>query len=245
MQQSMQNASNAAPVDARAGLERAEESLRVAVVLSVAGGFLDAFTWIAHHGVMANAQTANVVLLAVYAAMGQWEEALRRVPPIAAFLVGVLIVCRLRAGANDEGKYHLAMVTLVIEGLVLAVVMALHVRLPEVAGTLGISFAAAMQTASFARVEGRNYSSVMVTGNLRYAMETFFSGYVEKHDPVALRQSRTLIMVCLTFALGAALGAVLTKTIGSRALLVPLALLVVALVLCTRSRVRWSIFRWD
>ena len=85
----------------------------------------------------------------------------------------------------------------------------------------------------------------MVTGNLRYAMETFFSGYVEKHDPVALRQSRTLIMVCLTFALGAALGAILTQAIGSRALLVPLALLVVALVLCTRNRVRWSIFRSD
>jgi uncharacterized membrane protein YoaK (UPF0700 family) len=238
MQQSMQNASNAAPIDAIAGLEKAEESLRVAVVLSVAGGFLDAFTWIAHHGVMANAQTTNVVLLAVYAAMGQWEEALRRVPPIAAFLVGVLIVCRLRAGANDASKYHLAMVTLVIEGFVLAVVMALHVRLPEVAGTLGISFAAAMQTASFARVEGRNYSSVMVTGNLRYAMETFFSGYIEKHDPAALRQSRTLIIVCVTFALGAALGAVLTTAIGSRALVVPLALLFVALVLCTRNRVR-------
>ena len=238
MQQSMQNASRAASVDARADAGRAEESLRVAIMLSAAGGFLDAFTWIAHHGVMANAQTTNVVLLAVYAAMGQWEEALRRVPPIAAFLAGVLVICRLRAGANDEGKYHLAMVTLVIEGIVLTFVMALHVRLPEVAGTLGISFAAAMQTASFARVEGRNYSSVMVTGNLRYATETFFAGYIEKRDPAALRQSRALVIVCVTFVLGAALGAVLTKTIGSRALLVPIALLVAALVLCTRDRVR-------
>ena len=33
---------------------RSEESLRVAVLLSIAGGFLDAFTWIAHHGVMIN-----------------------------------------------------------------------------------------------------------------------------------------------------------------------------------------------
>jgi hypothetical protein len=45
---------------------RSEESLGVAILLSVAGGFLDAFTWIAHDGVLANAQTANVVLLGVY-----------------------------------------------------------------------------------------------------------------------------------------------------------------------------------
>jgi uncharacterized membrane protein YoaK (UPF0700 family) len=239
MQHSVQtNASSAASVGAIAHPGRAEESLRVAVLLSVVGGFLDAFTWIAHHGVMANAQTANVVLLAVYAAMGQWEEALRRVPSIAAFLAAVLLICRLRAGASDESKYHLAMVVLVIEGLVLIVVMSLHVRLPEVAGTIGISFAAAMQTASFVKVEGRSYSSVMVTGNLRYSVETFFAGYIEKHDPAALRQSRILVIVCVTFALGAALGAVLTQTIGSRALLVPIALLFVALILCTRNRIR-------
>ena len=82
-------------------LGRAEKSLRVAVLLSVAGGFLDAFTWIAHHGVMANAQTANVVLLAVYAAIGQWEQALRWVPSIAAFLVGVFSYA---ACAQEQAK---------------------------------------------------------------------------------------------------------------------------------------------
>ena len=93
-----------------------------------------------------------------------------------------------------------------------------------------------MQTASFVKVEGRSYSSVMVTGNLRYSVETFFAGCIEKHDPAALRQSRILVIVCVTFALGAALGAILTNTIGSRALLVPIVLLFAALVLCTRDR---------
>src|SRR5581483_8643936 len=140
-----------------------DESLRVAIVLSLAGGFLDAFTWIAHHGVMANAQTANVVLLAVHAATGEWVDALRMVPPIVAFLAGVFLICRLRTGCDVRAKYQIAMLTIAIETAVLVVVMMLHVRLPDVAGTVGISFAAAMQTASFAKVEGGNYSSVMVT----------------------------------------------------------------------------------
>ena len=52
-----------------------EESVRVALILTVCGGYLDAFTWLAHDRVLANAQTANVVLFGVYAAAGEWGEA--------------------------------------------------------------------------------------------------------------------------------------------------------------------------
>ena len=237
MQSAMQQAASVASDRIRAGL-RAEESLRVAVLLSIAGGFLDAFTWIAPHGVMANAQTANVVLLAVYVALGEWDQAFRHIPPIAAFALGVFVICHLRVGADDRGRYWLAITTLMIEATVLFIVMVLHVRLPDVAGTVGISFAAAMQTASFNRVEGRPYSSVMVTGNLRSSVETFFTGWLEKRDPASLRQTRLLVIVCATFALGAALGAFLTKLMESRALLVPIALLLAALFLCRPAQDR-------
>jgi uncharacterized membrane protein YoaK (UPF0700 family) len=130
----------------------------------------------------------------------------------------------------DRGRYWLAMITLMIEITVLFVVMALHVRLPDVASTVDISFAAAMQTASFARVEGRPYSPVMVTGNLRNSVETFFTGRLGKRNPV--------VIICTTFALAAAIGALLTKLMESRALLVPIVLLLTALFLCRRLQDR-------
>jgi hypothetical protein len=80
---------------------RLEESLPVAMLLSAAGGALDAFTWLAHGGVFANAQTGNVVLLGVYAALGQWSEALRHIPPIVAFVLGVFVAHRLSVHANQ------------------------------------------------------------------------------------------------------------------------------------------------
>jgi uncharacterized membrane protein YoaK (UPF0700 family) len=229
-----------APDRVPATVTPAEESLRVAILLSLAGGFLDAFTWIEHHGVMANAQTANVVLLAVYGAAGQWTEALRLVAPITAFLFGVFIVCRLRAHCDDRSRYQFAMMTIVIEVAVLVVAMTLHVRLPDIAGTVGISFAAAMQTASFAKLEGGSYSSVMVTGNLRSSVETFVAGWIEMRDAGARRRAVLLAAVCVTFALGAAVGAILTKTFAAGALLVPIALLVTALALCGRVPARRS-----
>jgi uncharacterized membrane protein YoaK (UPF0700 family) len=219
---------------------RLEESLGVAIVLSVAGGYLDAFTWIAHDGVMANAQTANVVLLGVYAAMGQAGKALHHIPPIVAFVVGVFVVYRLRARIGDASGRRLALFCLSVEIVVLGVVMMLHRRVPDVAGTLGISFAAALQTASFARLKGGAYSSVMVTGNLRSTIETF-SGWLDKRDPDALRQVRSLAAVCLAFAIGAGLGAGVTTSFEDEALAVPILLLLAALLLCRpgyRSRYR-------
>ena len=40
------------------------ETFRVAALLAVVGGFLDAYTYILRGGVFANAQTGNIVLLA-------------------------------------------------------------------------------------------------------------------------------------------------------------------------------------
>ena len=62
---------------------RRDETVQIALLLAFAGGYLDAYTWIIH-GVMANAQTANLVLLWVHGTVGQWKEALHFVPPIMA-----------------------------------------------------------------------------------------------------------------------------------------------------------------
>ena len=41
---------------------RAEEAIEIALLLAFCGGYFDAYTWVIH-GVMANTQTANLVLL--------------------------------------------------------------------------------------------------------------------------------------------------------------------------------------
>jgi uncharacterized membrane protein YoaK (UPF0700 family) len=74
---------------------RRDETVQIALLLAFAGGYLDAYTWIVH-GVMANAQTANLVLLWVYGTVGAWERAFQFIPPIAAFMVGVVIAAWLR-----------------------------------------------------------------------------------------------------------------------------------------------------
>lgn len=221
----MTEGSAATPVR-RAGLP-AEESLLVAVSLSLAGGYLDAFTWLVHDGVLANAQTANVVLLAVYAATGHHAQAIHYMPPIFAFVVGVFVACALRQRLTRSRQ-----ISLVIEIVMLILVMWLHLRLPEVAGILGISFAAALQTTAFVKVEGWSYSSVMTTGNLRQSAEALYAGLRGTGDPAHFRRAWVFGVLCLSFGSGAALGAFLTSQGGVGGLVVPIGLLGLALVLC-------------
>ena len=52
-----------------------EESLTVAALLALAGGHLDAHSWITHQ-VFANAQTANMLFLWIHAMAGEWASSL-------------------------------------------------------------------------------------------------------------------------------------------------------------------------
>ena len=48
--------------------------------------------------------------------------------------------------------------------------------MPDLAGTLGLSLVAAMQAAIFTKVEGVPCSTVMITGNMRQAVENSLCG---------------------------------------------------------------------
>jgi uncharacterized membrane protein YoaK (UPF0700 family) len=208
---------------------RRDETVQISLLLAFAGGYLDAYTWIVH-GVMANAQTANLVLLWVYGTAGEWVRALHFAPPIAAFMVGVVVAAWLRRVTGDRASA----ISTLIEILLLVAVGILHNRLPDLAGTLGISFVAAMQTAIFTKVEGVAYSSVMITGNLRQAIEGLFA--VISGQFGLLRRSGIFAALCVAFGIGAAVGAYATKGIPDLALGLPVIALLIVLLRCEVQR---------
>jgi uncharacterized membrane protein YoaK (UPF0700 family) len=206
---------------------RREEILPVALLLAFAGGYLDTYTWITH-GVLANTQTANLVFLWVHAVAARWQEAFHFVPPLFAFGVGVVIAAWLRRwNSKSAGQF-----SLVVEIGMLILVGILHNRAPEVAGTLGISMVAAMQTSIFTKVEGATYSSVMITGNFRQAIEAAFALVSGDRAIGQFRKSCVYMGVCAAFGTGAAVGAFLTERIPTVALGVPVVALLLVLVLC-------------
>jgi uncharacterized membrane protein YoaK (UPF0700 family) len=204
-----------------------EETLLVALLLAFAGGYIDTYTWITH-GILANAQTANLVFLWVHAVAARWQQAFHFVPPLFAFGVGVVIAAWLRrSNVKSAGR-----LSLVVEIGMLIIVGILHNRVPQVAGTLGISMVAAMQTSIFTKVEGATYSSVMITGNFRQAIEAALALVSGDRATGQLRKSSIYMGVCAAFGTGAAAGAFLTERVPTVALGVPVVALLLVLLLC-------------
>ena len=67
------------------------DSFRIASLLAIVGGFLDAYTYVARGGVFANAQTGNIVLFGLHIAEGSWRTAVSYFIPILAFVLGIFI----------------------------------------------------------------------------------------------------------------------------------------------------------
>lgn len=212
-----------------------DEALQIASLLAFIGGYLEAYTWIVHR-VFANAQSANLVFLWVYMTGGDWETAGRYVPPLLAFAAGVILASWLRWVAPQRAPA----ISTLIEIIFLFVVAILHNRLPELAGTLGLSMVAAFQMVSFPRVEGWSYNSVMVTSNFRQTIEGLFAAFAGSVGVRPFRRPYVFGAMCIAFGAGAAVGAFATEVTRAYSLAVPVVLLVAVLLLCEQKPVTAS-----
>ena len=74
------------------------ETVLIGSLLALAGGFLDAYTYICRGGVFANAQTGNIVLFSLHLCQMEWERALTSAIPIVAFAAGIMMTEALETG---------------------------------------------------------------------------------------------------------------------------------------------------
>lgn len=201
------------------------DSLALGLVLAAAGGFMDAYTFIARGGVFANAQTGNLVLLGVRAFEGD-VRALHYLAPVLAFVLGVLACQALRAGQNRLRPVGWRQAVLIGEAVLLAA-SAFAPQSCNDAVNAGVSFACAMQVSAFRSLHGQPYATTMCTGNLRSGTEALWKG-VAARDGDSLRAGGRYFAVIGCFVAGAGVGALLTEAFREVTALFPAGLLLLA-----------------
>ena len=201
-----------------------------AFLFTVVGGYLDAYAYIAHGGVFANAQTGNVVLLAVNLADAHWTEALGHLIPILTFSAGVLSVTALNRRWSEHTT-RLRVWSAAVEATVLSIILATQSSLPNSFVVPMISFAAAVQVTSFGSLGDLTFNSAMTTGNLRKTVAAFGSMLAGQEPENNRKAFLTIGAVCLCFFLGGLLGASTTKAHPAYSLIPPLVGILVAAVL--------------
>ena len=147
------------------------DTFAVAALLAVAGGFLDAYTYLCRGGVFANAQTGNMVLLAVRASEGRWQEAAAYLAPILAFALGVLVAEGIRTCQQGQGRFHWRHTVLAVEIIALVAASLVPTGAWDGVVNVTVSFVCALQVEAFRKVQGYPFASTMCTGNLRSGTE--------------------------------------------------------------------------
>jgi uncharacterized membrane protein YoaK (UPF0700 family) len=101
---------------------KTSESLQLGILLSIVGGFLDSYTFVARGGVFANAQTGNIVFVGIEAAKGDWSQALAYIPPILAFVMGVIVSEMIKKSPSNRLVPDSARAILILEIAILFII---------------------------------------------------------------------------------------------------------------------------
>lgn len=211
------------------------ETLPVGLLLALAGGFLDAYSYLNRGQVFATAETGNLVLLGINFSMGNWSQALHYLLPVLAYTAGVLVTELLRRRLGEEGGWlHWRQYLLLVECVVIGAVAFLPHSLDPLANIM-ISFASAVQVDSFRKFNGCGCATTMCTGNLRSGTEhLFFWLSHREHD--ALAKMGVYYGLILTFVVGAVASGLLSRWLHSQTALIAILPLLIAFILMFRER---------
>ena len=211
-------------------MERAKqtsESIELGIVLALAGGFMDAYSYVARDGVFANAQTGNILLTGVHISEGDYALALRFLAPVLCFSLGIMLSDLVHE--RFSSRIHWRQVTVLVEALILLGVSFVPGDLNILANSL-TSLACGMQVESFRKIHGHGIATTMCIGNLRSGTDAL-SVYAREHKPEQLRQALYYFGVIFMFAIGAGIGGNLFAWYGIRGIWVSCILLAVSYLL--------------
>ena len=209
-------------------------SLATGSVLMLATGFVDAYTFLQHGHVFAQAMTGNLVLIAIGAFDPSIVAFWRPLVSYLAFVLGVVAVWAWSRGQAPR-RPGPQLATLGLQVVVLAVVGFLTGGALSVVITAFISFASGMQIAAFRDVGRASFTTTVMTTNSMKTVNAALTA-VTSADPEGRVVARAYGMALAGFVAGAFLGAFLSTRLGDRAAWIDAALFAVAGVLYVLER---------
>lgn len=205
------------------------ESIRLGIVLAIAGGFMDAYSYMCRDEVFANAQTGNMLLLGIHVSQREWGLAAHYLFPVVAFAIGIALAEVIRHISNEEGLFHWRQFSVLIEAIVLMGVSFISQDMNTLANSL-TSFACGIQVESFRKIHGNGIATTMCIGNLRSATQNL-TDYLRTKKKGSLYKSFLYYGVILCFVMGAVIGNQFVQIMKERAILICSAVLFVAFIM--------------
>ena len=200
------------------------ESIEMGAIMALAGGFMDAYSYIGRGGVFANAQTGNMLLAAVNLSSGDPSSSLRHLFPVIAFALGIMMADLVHE--RLASLLHWRQETVLVEAVILFIVSLMPESQNLLANCL-TSLACGMQVESFRKIHGHGIATTMCIGNLRSALQNV-DDFIITHNRGFLLNGLLYFGVIAMFMAGAVLGNACIGWFGLHAIAVASALLALA-----------------
>ncbi len=202
------------------------ETLYIASILAIIGGFADSHTYITRDGIFAYAQTGNIIFFAMSLAGGHFFNAVYYLIPILIFVAGICFALYIKKIINKKNIIEFEYAVILINSVIFFIVGLLPESFPNAAASGIMSFMSAVFMITFNKVEGLSYITNMCTGNLRSISENLFKFLFSK-DKSGLKNAMIYFTILFSFTLGVVLGAFFTNIFGIRSIWITSVLLLI------------------
>lgn len=142
------------------------EARIVGLLLTFIGGALDAYTYI-HYDVFASAQTGNIILAIIQAFDGDWSNVGKKTLSTVSFLAGIILAKYLIDYFYQKKIHYWRLFVLYYEAAFFFLISIPVINNKHTLVTILIAFTAAIQWVVFDKIDGRAYTNLFTTGNLK------------------------------------------------------------------------------
>lgn len=208
------------------------EQKLIYALLMASAGMMGAYTYVLRGGVFCNAQTANVLVMAVSFGKGDWAGGLYFLIPISAYLLGTFASEILPSPVRRLGLLRWDTCLIIIEAAALLLIGFLPLTIPHQIVQVLVNLLASMQYNTFRQAEGIPMATTFCTNHVRQ-VGVGLARAVRKRDGTALRRGLIHAGMVLAFFLGAGLLTSLCGILAERAIwlaLVPMGIVLVKLL---------------
>ncbi len=189
-----------------------QERMRVTLCLSFIGGFLETYTYCLHGGVFANAQTGNLVLLAL-SIMQKNGKAGYYLVSVCAFILGVFISESLCKKLSNKNKSSWLSVLVLVEAVILGIIPFLPTSPTNLVVNILVPLVCSLQFNGFQRTHGLVCNTVLCTANLRNASQHLYHALANRDFEKVRTSAKYFVMIGI-FVIGASVSFATIHLIG-------------------------------
>jgi len=185
------------------------------ILLMVVGGWLGAFTYMLRGGAFCNAQTANVVLMAMALGQGDPGRAAYYLIPMSAYVAGAVLSEYLPRQVRRLGLLRWDTVLVGVEALVVLGLGLLPDAAPVQITQVAVNFICSMQYNTFRQAQGVPMATTFCTNHFRQT-GIHLANWLHKRQQGEAGLALTHLGMIAVFTLGAAVCTALCGVFGGR-----------------------------